>query len=189
MNTRALTPTRRYADTPIHRCSHAFSALFAISLALVPFNAHAQWQPPPTLRQVPIKYDCRKTQHRIGAALQPNPFYWHGAIFLCPERIRSIDAKHPGASRFFLVHEYGHLALHTENEAEADEWAAKQLAAIPKERETLRAVLQHFVDNAGIDDPLYGTGIDRAFRIANAARLPAADWPSRLRDAFGLDGK
>jgi hypothetical protein len=103
--------------------------------------------------------------------------------------MRLIDAKHPGAARFFLVHEYGHLALHTENEAEADEWAARQLAAIPKEHETLRAVLQHFVDNAGIDDPLYGTGIDRAFRIANAARLPTADWPSRLRDAFGLNGR
>ena len=103
--------------------------------------------------------------------------------------MRSIDAKHPGASRFFLVHEYGHLALHTENEAEADEWAAKQLAAVPRERETLRAVLQHFVDNPGVDDPLYGTGTARAFRIANAARLPTADWPSRLRDAFGLNGR
>jgi hypothetical protein len=103
--------------------------------------------------------------------------------------MRSIDAIHPGAARFFLVHEYGHLALHTENEAEADEWAARQLAVIPKERETLRAVLQHFVDNAGTYDALYGTGIDRAFRIANAARLPTADWPSRLRDAFGLNGR
>jgi hypothetical protein len=79
--------------------------------------------------------------------------------------------------------------LHTENEAEADEWAARQLAAIAKERETLRAVLEHFMDDAEVYDPLYGTGIDRAFRIANAARLPAADWPSRLRDAFSLDGR
>jgi hypothetical protein len=102
--------------------------------------------------------------------------------------MRSIDAKHPGASRFFMVHEYGHLALHTENEAAADEWAAKQLAAIPKERETLRAVLQHFMDSAEVYDPLYGTGIDRAFRIANAARLPTTDWPARLRDALSLDG-
>jgi hypothetical protein len=103
--------------------------------------------------------------------------------------MRSIDAKHPGASRFFLVHEYGHLALQTEDEAAADEWAARQLAAIPKEHETLRAVLQHFMDDAEVYDPLYGTGIDRAFRIANAARLPTADWPSRLRDVVGLNGR
>jgi hypothetical protein len=145
--------------------------LLVLLVLSVPFNAHAQWQPPANLRQIPIKYDCRKTQHRVGAALQPNPFCWHGAIFLCLERMRAIDAKHPGAARFFLVHEYGHLALRAEDEGAADEWAAKQLAAIPSERQTLLAAIAHFLDDADVFDPLYGTGLNRARRIALAANL------------------
>ena len=81
------------------------------------------------------------TRHGIGVAFQPTVFYPKGAIFLCPEREREIDARYPGASRFFLIHEYGHLAMRTREEAVADEWAAKQLAAVPAERSTLRAIL------------------------------------------------
>ena len=145
--------------------------LSVLSVLSVPSVTFAEWQPPATLRQVPIRYDCRKTQHRVGAALQPNPFCWHGAIFLCLERMRAIDAKHPGAARFFLVHEYGHLALRAEDEGAADEWAAKQLAAIPSERQTLLAAIAHFLDDADVFDPLYGTGLNRARRIALAANL------------------
>jgi len=175
MKTSALTPICRHAHTLIQGYAQPLPALLAIllvlSVLLVPYNAHAQWQPPATLRQVPIRYDCRKTQHRVGAAQQPNPFFWHGAIFLCPERMRAIDARHPGAARFFLVHEYGHLALRTEDEAAADEWAARELAAIPTERQTLLAAIAHFLDDADVFDPLYGTGLDRARRIALAAKL------------------
>jgi hypothetical protein len=188
---RAFTPTRRHADlfaealakedTPIRYFPALLSIPLILSILFVPSIAPAQWQPPAALRRVPIKYDCKKTQHRVGAALQPNPFFWNGAIYLCPERMHAIDARHPGASRFFLVHEFGHLALHTEDEAAADEWAAKQLAAIPEERETLRAVLLHFVDDANVYDPLYGNGLDRAIRIAKAARLPNSERPPQLR--------
>jgi len=175
MKTSALTPICRHAHTLIQGYAQPLPALLAIllvlSVLLVPYNAHAQSQPPATLRQVPIRYDCRKTQHRVGAAQQPNPFFWHGAIFLCPERMRAIDARHPGAARFFLVHEYGHLALRTEDEAAADEWAARELAAIPTERQTLLAAIAHFLDDADVFDPLYGTGLDRARRIALAAKL------------------
>src|SRR5262245_62116298 len=120
------------------------------------------------------------TRHGGGASIQPNLLYPRGAIFMCPEREREIDLQHPGASRFFLVHEYGHLALHTREEAVADEWAAEQLAAIPLERGTLRSVLSHFVDQGGTFDPLYGTGLDRGLRVARAARLPQSQWPAEL---------
>ena len=120
------------------------------------------------------------TRHGIGVALHPTVFYPNGAIFLCPEREREIDARHPGASRFFLIHEYGHLAMRTREEAVADEWAAKQLAAVPAERSTLRAVLLHFVDQGAFFDPLYGTGFDRALRVARAAGIAEREWPAQL---------
>jgi hypothetical protein len=143
-------------------------------------RAHGQWVPPVELRKVPVFEDCKMARHRVGASIQPNLFYPWGAIFLCPERERWIDERHPGASRFFLVHEYGHLALHTREEAVADEWAAKQLAAISSERGTLRSVLTLFVEQGRVFDPLYGTGLDRGLRVAQAAQLPENEWPSEL---------
>ena len=120
------------------------------------------------------------TRHGIGVAVQPTVFYPNGAIFLCPEREQEIDARHPGASRFFLIHEYGHLAMRTREEAVADEWAAKQLAAVPAERGTLRAVLLTFRRSGAFFDPLYGTGFDRALRIARAAGIAEREWPAPL---------
>jgi hypothetical protein len=146
----------------------------------MPHRSDGQWVPPPELRNVPVRDDCKMTRHGIGVAVQPTVFYPNGAIFLCPEREREIDARHPGASRFFLIHEYGHLALRTREEAVADEWAAKQLAAVPAERSTLRAVLLHFVDQGVFFDPLYGTGFDRALRVARAGGIAEREWPAQL---------
>jgi hypothetical protein len=139
-----------------------------------------QWVPPAALRNVPILTNCQMTKHGVGVSLQANPFYPHGAIFLCPEREREIDRRRPGASRFFLIHEYGHLAMHTREEAVADEWAARELASVPEERSTLRAALLFFVDEGTLFDPLYGTGFDRALRVARAADIPERDWPRPL---------
>ena len=143
-------------------------------------GAQGKWVPPFELRNVPIFEDCKKARHGVGVSIQPNLVYPRGAIFMCPERESEIDKRHPGAARFFLVHEYGHLALHTREEAVADEWAAKQLAAIPSERGTLRAALLHFVEQGRVFDPLYGTGLDRGLRVAQAAQLPQNEWPAEL---------
>jgi hypothetical protein len=143
-------------------------------------EAYGQWVAPGELRNVPVYEDCGMTRHGVGASIQPNLVYPRGAIFLCPGREREIDRRHPGASRFFLVHEYGHLALHTREEAVADEWAAKQLGPIPAERGTLRSALMHFVEQGRTFDPLYGTGLDRGLRVARAARLPPKEWPAEL---------
>jgi hypothetical protein len=143
-------------------------------------RVHGQWVPPVELRKVPVFEDCKMARHGVGVSIQPNLIYPRGAIFLCPERERQIDERHPGAARFFLVHEYGHLALHTREEAVADEWAAKQLAAIPSERGTLRSVLMHFVEQGRVFDPRYGTGLDRGLRVAQAAQLPENEWPAEL---------
>jgi hypothetical protein len=154
-----------------------------ILLWLLPIGlgrVHGQWVPPVELRKVPVFEDCKMTRHGVGVSIQPNLIYPRGAIFLCPERERQIDERHPGAARFFLVHEYGHLALHTREEAVADEWAAKQLAAIPSERGTLRSVLMHFVEQGRVFDPRYGTGLDRGLRVAQAAQLPENELPAEL---------
>ena len=139
-----------------------------------------QWVPPAALRDVPVRSDCKMTRHGVGVSIQPTLFYPSGAIFLCPGREREIEIRHPGASRFFLVHEYGHLAMRTREEAVADEWAAKQLAMVPAERDTLRAVLSYFVDQGMLFDPLYGTGFDRALRVARAAGIAEREWPLPL---------
>jgi hypothetical protein len=157
-----------------------FVAWFLLTTVCAAPQSRGQWVPPALLRKVPILADCNMTRHGVGVSLQPTLFFPRGAIFLCPEREREIDAQRPGASRFFLVHEYGHLAMHTREEAVADEWAAKQLATVPAERSTLRAVLFYFVDKGTLFDPLYGTGFDRALRVARAADIRENEWPTAL---------
>jgi hypothetical protein len=187
----ADTPIRRHADTflppPAPRILNDCGLDFIVSLLFLaalcaPIESRGQWVPPDSLRDVPVLDDCAMTKHGIGLSVQPNLIYPRGAIFMCPEREREIDARHPGASRFFLVHEYGHLAMHSRLEAVADEWAAKQLALVPGERGTLRAVVLHFVDQGTLFDPLYGSGFDRALRVARAGDVPSSEWPRPLVD-------
>jgi hypothetical protein len=154
--------------------------LLLVATFFAPHRAQAQWTPPAALRDVPVFDDCNKTRHGVGLSVQPTLLFPHGAIFMCPERERAIDARHPGASRFFLAHEYGHLAMKSREEAVADEWAAKELAAVPTQRGTLRAVLWHFVEQGTLFDPLYGSGFDRALRVARAAAIPETEWPPPL---------
>jgi hypothetical protein len=152
--------------------------LIVASATSIPLRSQAQWAPPAELRKVPVRYDCGMTRHGVGVSIQPSIFYPHGAIFLCHDRMQAIDISRPGAARFFLVHEYGHLALRTREEAAADEWAARQLASI--EPATMRAAILHFVDEGDRFDPNYGTGMDRALRIARAGQIPPNRWPERL---------
>jgi hypothetical protein len=138
------------------------------------------WLPPVQLRRVPVKDNCQQTRHRIGATLQPNPFFPQGAIFFCPQRAQAIDSEDPGASFFFLIHEYGHLALNTRDEAAADDWAANQLQNIPRGAVILPAVVRHFLRHAQAFDPQYGSNLDRAWRVAVHGGLPVAQWPPQL---------
>ncbi|MBV8375564.1 MAG: hypothetical protein JO279_01020 [Verrucomicrobia bacterium] len=158
----------------IGTCFFFVAALYATQ------RGSAQWVPHGTLRNVPVRADCHMTRHGVGVSLQATLFYPYGAIFLCPEREREIDARRPGAARFFLVHEYGHLAMRSREEAVADEWAAKQLSMVPAERGTLRAVIAYFVDEGTLFDPAYGTGFDRALRVARAAGIAEKEWPLPL---------
>jgi hypothetical protein len=154
-------------------------ALCLISLSLSHFGI-AQWNPPDSLRGIPVRNDCKKTRGGIGESIQPSLFNPHGIIFLCPDRAAAIDQQHPGASFFFRVHEYGHLALGTRNEASADAWAAEQLSHTDAGRAVLRAVLAHFADIGEKFAPYYGTGFYRALNVATTAGIDRREWPQTL---------
>jgi hypothetical protein len=143
-------------------------------------TGRAQWIPPPSLQNVPVTEDCTKTRGGIGISFQPSLFDPQGAIFLCPQRALEIDRAHPGASLFFRVHEYGHLALHTRNEALADGWAAEQLSHSVSGRTTLEAVLAYFTHLGKRFALMYGTGYDRALTVAESGQIPQKQWPAVL---------
>jgi len=145
-------------------------------------TGRAQWTPPPLLQNVPVRDDCARTNGRIGLSLQPTVFQPHGAIFLCPKRNLEIDRAHPGASFFFRVHEYGHLALHTRNEALADAWAAEQLGQSAAGRRILNAVLSYFNDLGKRFAPMYGSGYDRALTVAQSGKISPEQWPQGLAE-------
>jgi hypothetical protein len=157
------------------RAGFPLTIMCLLSMSLL---SRAQWAPPAELQRVPVRENCGMTRHRVGVSIQPSPFYPFGAIFLCHDRMSAIEASRPGAARFFLVHEYGHLALRTREEAAADEWAASQLASI--EPVTVKAAMLHFMDEGDRFDPNYGSGLDRALRIARAGQIPINQWPERL---------
>jgi hypothetical protein len=154
-------------------------ALCFILLFLSHFGM-AQWTPPDSLRGIPVRNDCKKTQGGIGMSFQPSLFNLHGIIYLCPDRAQAIDQRHPGASFFFRVHEYGHLALGSRDEAAADAWAAEQLSHTDAGRAVLRAVLAHFVDIGDKFAPYYGTGFYRGVNVATTAGLDRREWPQAL---------
>jgi hypothetical protein len=168
-----------FEDRTLKAAGWALTCVLWVTTCLAQ-QSPTQWVPPAALRDVPVRSDCKITRHGVGVSIQPTLFYPYGAIFLCPEREREIETRQPGASRFFLAHEYGHLAMRSREEAVADEWAAKQLAMVPSERGTLRAVLSYFVDQGTLFDPNYGTGFDRAWRVARAAGIPEREWPPPL---------
>jgi hypothetical protein len=156
------------------------AAIFLISAWLSRLSS-AQWNPPDYLQGIPVRSDCKKTQERIGMSFQPSLLNPHGIIFLCPDRAAAIDSRHPGASFFFRVHEYGHLALGSRDEAAADAWAAEQLSHTDAGRAVLLAVLGHFVDIGYKFAPYYGTGFYRGANVANAAGIDRKEWPAALR--------
>jgi hypothetical protein len=140
----------------------------------------AQWNPPDDLHAVPVRNDCKKTHNGIGMSFQPSLLNPHGIIFLCPDRAAAIDNRHAGASFFFRVHEYGHLALGSRDEAAADAWAAQQLSHTDAGHAVLRAVLEHFVDIGDKFSPYYGTGFYRGLNVATAAEIDHKEWPETL---------
>jgi hypothetical protein len=78
----------------------------------------------------------------------------------------------PGAEHFYLVHEYGHVALATADEAAVDCWAARELAKAPNGERYLAASIRHFRRRGDEASRRYGTPVERAERIRSCADGP-----------------
>lgn len=134
---------------------YKFHVSFAIYMLLTATSG-AQWTPAGGLLDVPVTQDCSMTAGMVASA-KPD------GIILCPSRAKEVDAQVPDASHFYLVHAYGHLAIHTSSKKLADCWAAHKLAAAPNGQHYVRQWIRHW-RMYGKNDSVYG---EPEGRIAN----------------------
>lgn len=141
--------------------------LVALPLLLPATAAHAQWVPKGSLAAVHVVDDCHETGGDVMVSRLDPP-----TIYVCPSVIRRVRREHPGAEHFFYVHEFGHIALQTSDEAAADCWAAKELAQAPNGRRFLDAAIALFRQRRDRSDEAsvrYGAPGARAERILACA--------------------
>ena len=141
----------------------ASTAVFAV-LALAAGTAEAQWKPRGALAAVPVIRECDETGGDIAVSRLDPP-----TIYVCPRVIELARKSDPGVEHFFLVHEYGHIALQTGDETAADCWAARELAKAPNGERYLAAAIRHFRRRGEDPSRRYGTPLERAERIRSCA--------------------
>jgi hypothetical protein len=148
----------------VHRRFRASFLLASLGLLLPAAGAHAQWVATGALAKVPVVRDCNETGGDVAVSRFDPP-----AVYLCPVLEREIRKKNPGAEHFYFVHEFGHVALHTADEAEADCWAARELVHARNGKRYLAAAIEHFRQRPDEVSPIYGRPVDRAERIRRCA--------------------
>ena len=126
--------------------------------------APAAWVPTGALAAVPVVRECNETGGDVAVTRLDPP-----TIYVCPRVVALIRRKNPGAETFYLVHEYGHVALNTADEAAVDCWAARELSPTPGGRHALAAVVALLRQRPADDSPRYGTPEGRAARIERCA--------------------
>jgi len=131
--------------------------------------AHAQWRPTGPLAAVPVIRECDETGGDIAVSRLDPP-----TIYICPRVVDLVRKKDPGAEHFYLVHEYGHIALVSGDEAAADCWAARELAKAKNGERYLAAAIRHFRSRGDEASRRYGTPVERAERIRACAEAPSA---------------
>ncbi len=141
----------------------AVAASIAVALASAP--AHAQWVPSGPLAAVLVVQDCTQTAGDVAVSRLDPP-----TVYLCQTVVRLVRQKDPGAEHFYFVHEFGHIALQTSDEAAADCWAAGELASAPNGERYLRAAIEHFRRRPDQQSRRYGTPAERAERIRSCAQ-------------------
>ena len=140
------------------------AAVAWLVLAIAGAPAHAQWVPSGTLAAVPVVEDCTQTAGDVAVSRLDPP-----TVYLCRTVVRLVRQKDPGAEHFYFVHEFGHIALQTSDEAAADCWAAGELAKAPHGDRYLRAAIEHFRRRPDAPSRRYGTPAERAERIRRCA--------------------
>ena len=148
------------------RPAFASLALFA-ALAAVAGAAEAQWKPRGPLAAVPVVRDCDETGGDIAVTRLEPP-----TIYVCPRVVELARKSDPGVEHFYLVHEYGHVALQTSDEIAVDCWAARELAKAPNGERYLAAAIRHFRRRGEDPSRRYGTPTERAERIRACADAP-----------------
>ena len=141
----------------------AVGAALALLLAAVA-PVHAQWVPSGPLAGVLVVRDCNDTGGDVAVSRLDPP-----TVYICPDVVRLIRQKDPGAEHFYFVHEFGHIALGTSDEAAADCWAAKELARAPHGERYVRAAIEHFRRRPDAYSRRYGSPNERAERIRQCA--------------------
>lgn len=171
---RGGVPTARLQPS-IGRCRLVVAAARTLVAFALLGEAHAQWVPRGALAAVPIVHGCDETGGDVAVSRLDPP-----AVYVCDRVVRLIRTKDPGAERFYLVHEFGHVALQTSSESAADCWAARELVAVPNGSRTLRIAIAHFRSRGGEPSARYGSPRQRAERIQSCAdeALPGWDAPA-----------
>jgi len=135
-----------------------------VVVALTPVAVAAQWRPTGQLASVLVVDDCNETGGDVMVSRLDPP-----TVYVCPTVVRLVRKQQPGAEHFFFVHEFGHIALQTSDEASADCWAAHELASVRNGRRTLDAAIALFRARANDESRRYGSAHDRAERIRRCA--------------------
>ncbi len=153
-----MTTTRRA------RSGGRRAALLAPLLITLAAAAQAQWLATGALATVPVIRDCTETGGDVAVSRLDPP-----TVYLCPHVVALVRKKDPGAEHFYFVHEFGHIALNTADEAAADCWAARELAQARNGSRYLAAAIAHFRQRPADYSPRYGTPNQRAERIKMCA--------------------
>ncbi len=146
------------------------AAVAPLLLLLAAAPARAQWVPSGPLAAVPVVRDCTQTSGDVAVSRLDPP-----TVYLCQHVVGLVRRKDPGAEHFYFVHEFGHIALATSDEAAADCWAAHELARAPHGERYLRAAIEHFRRRPDQASRRYGTPNERAERIRSCAVQALAD--------------
>jgi hypothetical protein len=143
---------------------HPLAVALAVVLIIAPSGAVAQWRPTGRLASVLVVDDCNETGGDVMVSRLDPP-----TIYVCPTVVSLVRKEHPGAEHFFLIHEFGHIALQTTDEAAADCWAAHELAGVRNGRRAIDAAIALFRARADDDSRRYGSPRERAERIRRCA--------------------
>ena len=107
----------------------------------------------PEARLIP---NCARTGGGIAIAEA------QGRIYYCLQRVVAIERRYPSASKFFFLHEYGHIALQSGDELLVDCWSAHELSHTAQGDEVLAAA-RRYIEQFKLFIPKYGgTGADRS---------------------------
>jgi hypothetical protein len=114
---------------------------------------------------VPVSEDCERTAGAPARAAEGPQ------IFTCASAVEVIEAEVPNASSFFLVHEYGHVAIEGPTESQADCWAATELGAISEAMIYVDAAARWLEAHGDGQLDQFGSGAERAQRIRECSGL------------------